>query len=231
MLVVLALAVPAGTAEARTDWARGDRAFRAGEWSAAESLYTRRLARGAARAAEVNRATARAEGGKRDSAETDLARLAERADEPGRAAGYNLGTMLGRREAYDDALKQLRRQLERDPGDADARWNYEWVLRKKKEEQQRKQHPDRPQSSGGEAKPSPSGSPQPSPSSPSTPSAGSPPATSSQGVPEPQPSRGMNGGMDRTQAEQILNALDEQSRLQQGQKRVRVVREKRGRDW
>jgi len=37
--------------------------------------------------------------------------------------------------------------------------------------------------------------------------------------------------MDRTSADQILNALEEQARLQQGQKKVRVTREKRGRDW
>ena len=37
--------------------------------------------------------------------------------------------------------------------------------------------------------------------------------------------------MDRTQAEQILNALEEQARLQSGQRKVRVLREKHGRDW
>jgi hypothetical protein len=38
--------------------------------------------------------------------------------------------------------------------------------------------------------------------------------------------------MDRAQAEQLLDALAEQARLdQQRRQRVRVMREKRGRDW
>ena len=41
----------------------------------------------------------------------------------------------------------------------------------------------------------------------------------------------MSGAMNPQQAEQILDALDQQARLEQGRNQVRVVREKRGRDW
>jgi hypothetical protein len=41
----------------------------------------------------------------------------------------------------------------------------------------------------------------------------------------------MSGAMNQQQADQILDALDQQARLEQGKNQVRVVREKRGRDW
>jgi hypothetical protein len=41
-VALLLLFVP-GLARAQSEWARGDRAFRAGDWVAAESLYARRL--------------------------------------------------------------------------------------------------------------------------------------------------------------------------------------------
>ncbi|MBI1798214.1 MAG: VWA domain-containing protein [Candidatus Eisenbacteria bacterium] len=230
--LALAWSVMPDLAHAQSAWAKADRAFRAGRWSEAETLYARRLERSRPRRAEVDLATVRGQLGKHERAEADLARLAAEDDVAGRAAGYNLGTLLGERHEYEDGLKELRRSLERDPGDRDARWNYEVLLRRRSEEQKKNQSPPRPQRSGGgsgqaQGTPPPSpGAQRPSPSPPSTSPPSSPPPPA-----DTAPSSGFSGGMNRAQAEQLLNALEEQARLQHGQRRVRVLREKRGRDW
>ena len=226
LLALLAFPTRAG---AQSAWARGDRAFRAGRWAEAESLYARRVKSGHPRAAEVNLATARAELGKREIAERDLAALAAEDDPAGRAAGYNLGTILAQRRADEDALLELRRVLERDPGDRDARWNYEVVLHRKLQDQHPSENPPRREPSSGAPRPSGggagSGAPPPGAPSPNA------PTPSNQGSPPPTSGAATSGTMGRTQADQILNALEEQARLQQGQHKVRVLREKHGRDW
>ena len=226
VLVLMAVAVVTDRAAAESDWARGDKAFRAGRFAEAESLYSLRLRHGQARAAEVNRATARAEIGRRDQAEHDLAALADRDDAAGRAAGYNYGTLLGQRRDYDEALRELRREIERDPRDADARWNYEVLMRQRESERRPRERPPNPQPQSGAPQPSGGGGGNPPPQSPQPPSA---PAPSS--MPPPQSGGSASGHMDRTQADQILNALEEQARVTQGQHKVRVLREKHGRDW
>jgi Ca-activated chloride channel homolog len=219
------------TAHAQSEWARADHAFRAQRWADAESLYVARLKHGQPRGAQVDLATVRGEQGQHDRAESDLTRLSGENDAPGRAAGYNLGTLLGQRKDYDEALAEFRRALERDPGDRDARWNYEITMKQKQAEQAKHEKPKPQGSSGGGTPP-----PQPggSPGSKGTPQKG--PPQSSPGTPPPSPEErqqtpGQPGVMDKTQADQILNALDEQARLQQGQKRARVMRERHGRDW
>src|SRR5438876_170407 len=72
----------------------------------------------------ANLATVRARRAQGDTVvERQLSHLSAREDAVGRIAGYNLGTMLGQRGEVDRALGELRRALERDPGDVDARWN------------------------------------------------------------------------------------------------------------
>jgi len=225
-VLILAGATPA---HAQSAWARGDRAFRAGDWPAAESLYAKRMKEGAKRPLAVNLATVRARAGKVEEAENDLQRLSARNDAPGRAALYNFGTLLGERKAYDEALAELRREIERDPRDADARWNYEVLMRQR----DREKNPDRnrPQ------QPKP-GSPQPQPQSGGS-SANAPqsplpqaPQPTPQGSGQQRPQGGAGQHMDKAQAEQLLDALTEQSRMdQQRQRKVRVMREKRGKDW
>ncbi|PYP40782.1 MAG: hypothetical protein DMD43_07845, partial [Gemmatimonadetes bacterium] len=233
--VLLCLLVPS-TARAQSYWARGDRAFKAGRFAAAESLYALRLRPGglgrlfgglaAPAPVRLNRATAHALKGSGTEADDDLRRLAGRDDRVGNTAGYNLGTLLGQRQEYDPALIELRRVLERDPADAEARWNYEVLLRRRQEERRQSQKPEqRPQpapaaggSGGGGA---PQARPQAQPRSPQPVAGG-----------EEQTSAGAAGGMSRAQAEQLLNALDELARVeQQRQRKVRAAQEKRGRDW
>jgi Ca-activated chloride channel family protein len=231
LIATAALAATATPARAQSDWARGDGAFRAERWADAESLYTLRLRHGDARAAQVNRSTARAMRGAGTAAETELGGLAARDDRAGRAAGYNLGTLLAGRQDYEHALAELKRSLERDPSDADARWNYELAMRLKQGNKNRQppQGPKpRPQPNAPNAQNGGAGQPKPSPGTP--PNAPPPPASASRS-PSQSTGPGMSGAMNAQQADQILDALDQQARLEQGRNQVRVVREKRGRDW
>lgn len=218
-----------GRAAAQSAWARGNDAFRAGRYAEAESLYAQRLAKGGPDAVRVNLATARALAG-RAGAEAPLADLAKNDGPAGRAAGYNLGTVLGGRNEFEPALRELRRALERDPDDADARWNYEVLLRR---QQEAEREPDAQQPQQSEPPPQ---QPQPQPS-PSAPTPGAPPR---RGGTQPQPQGQTRGGdpppagegMDRAQAERLLGALEELQRLErQRQQQVRVMQEKRGKDW
>ena len=218
-VALLLLLVP-GVARAQSEWARGDRAFRAGEWAVAESLYARRLGHGAPPEVRVNLATARAKAGQVDRAERELSALAGGGTRAGRAAGYNLGTLLGERGELERGLAALRSTLKRDPGDEDARWNYEVLLRERQRRQQQKNpRPEpKPQSAG-----SGGGTPKPQAARPNPPPAGGAP---------PQPSTGPQGTMSRSQAERLLDALADLERSQVGrQRKVRVAGEKRGKDW
>lgn len=218
----------ASNARAQSAWAKGDRAFKAGRYAEAESLYAERLRKGGPDAVRVNRATAKVLAGG-PAAQTTLADLAKSDDASGRMAGYNLGTSLGGQKEFDPALRELRRSLERDPGDADARWNYEVLLRRQREEEQKKrdQKPQPAQNQQQQQQPQPS----PSTPSPQPPRQGgqNPSPTSPQGQkPPPQGAQ----GMDRAQAERLLGALEELQRLErQRQQRVHVMQDKRGKDW
>ena len=219
---LLSLLLVPGMAEAQSDWDRGDHAFRAGDWAAAESLYARRLGHGGPDEVRLNLATTRAMAGKTEVAERELSGLALRGGRAGRAAGYNLGTFLGERDELERALAALRGTLRRYPGDEDARWNYEVLLRRSQQRQERKNPKPEP-------KPRPAAGaggglqPQTAPPSP-------PPAAGS--APLQQPAAGPRGAMSRAQAERLLEALEGLERSQrERQRKVRVTDEKRGRDW
>lgn len=215
-------------ARAQSAWARADRAFRAGRYAEAESLYALRAKRGAPAEVLVNRATARALEGRREDAERELQRYSGREGPVGGTARYNLGTVLGERGQFDPALEALRRTLERDPGDGDARWNFEVLMRREREHEreQKSQTPRQQPSNAG-------GSPQGAQQQP-TRGSGPAPAPAPQVGPStaPPPPQGGGGQMTREQAEQLLGALQELARSErQRQHPVRVMREKRGKDW
>ncbi len=217
--VALLLVFVPGLARAQSEWARGDRAFRAGEWAAAESLYARRLRHGAPQEVRVNLATARAKAGQAERAEREWSALAGGDTRAGRAAGYNLGTHLGERGEVEGGLRALRDALKRDPGDEDARWNYEVLLRERQRREERKDPKPEPKrqaaGSGAGAPPPQAAPPRPSPAGAA-----------------PQPATGPQGAMSRFQAERLLDALAELERSQVGrQRKVRVPDEKRGKDW
>jgi Ca-activated chloride channel family protein len=231
LLALLFLPRPAG---AQSDWARGDAAFKRKDWARAESLYARR-AKGKRPPSSLlaNLATARAHLQRADSVEQDLSRLTAKPDAAGRMAGYNLGTLLGGRGEYDQALAELRRVLERDPNDADARFNYEWLLRQK---EQAARTPDPKQSGQNPEQP-----PQ-DPKQKPTPGQGQDdqqqPPQQQQNAPdrstpaESPPAPGVKQQMSREQAEQLLGSLGDLERIEkQDRRRTRVSRERRGRDW
>ena len=258
LLILLLLLPGTRAARAQSAWARGDRALRAGRFGAAESLYALRLRRGGPDEVRVNHATARAlraattpgagpapgpggagpgaatpsPGGAAVSPEDELRDLAGSNTRAGRTAGYNLGTLLGERREYDPALAALRSVLERDPRDADARWNYELLARRKREEANaQKNPPPEPQrqrqpagggGGGGAGQPPPShAAPNPGPSQ-QNPSSQAPEA----------PAMQHNGPLDRAQADRLLSALQDLERIEQQRRRqVRVTRERHGRDW
>ena len=223
----------AGRAAAQSPWARADRSFQAGRYATAESLYTLRLQHHAPDEVRVNRATAallraRGPGDAATAAEEELRRLAAAGGRVSETAGYNLGTLLGGGGKLDSALATLRRVLEAHPEDADARWNYELLQRRKQQSSGGAKSSDRQQ-----PKPSPGGpggnQPQPGPGSNAPPGPQSPQG----GAPEEQPrAPDGHGGMDRQQAERLLGALQDLERLdQQRRRQVRATRERKGRDW
>jgi Ca-activated chloride channel homolog len=217
----------AGPARGQSAWARGDRAFREQRYAEAESLYARRAERNGPAAVRVNRATAAALAGRGALAESLLATLTDATPPAGPTAAYNLGTLQAKRGGLDDALQSLRKALELDPNNADARYNYELALRR----QYQRQHSGSPPPTPSPATPKPQGGgQQPSPGSPPP----NPPPNAQQAPqqqPQAQPSQ-VPEGMDRRTAEQLLGSLGELERLEQQRlRKVRVVRERRGRDW
>jgi Ca-activated chloride channel family protein len=225
------LALATAPARAQSDWALADRAFRAGRMAEAESLYARRAARGGPPAVRHDLALARARGGRAAEAERDWTALGGAGGRAGREARYALGTLLAEQGRDEEALAALRTALERDPGDEDARWNYE-VVRRRIEEGRRRPPP----SGGGDARPErgQDAAPQPGPPQPQAQQQPRPQPQPQSGPPAPPPPSGGGGmqGMDRAQADRLLNALQDLARLeQQRQRRVPVLRDRRGRDW
>lgn len=228
----LALLVPRDVG-AQSDWARGDAAFKRKDWARAEALYAKR-AKGKRPPAPLlaNLATARAMQQRADSVEQQLGRLTGKGDAAGRMAGYNLGTLLGRRGEYDQALAELRRVLERDPNDADARFNYEWVKRQK--EQAERQQPPQPQPGSSPDQPPPDPQQQPSPGEgENDPQPQDQQEQNSRSTPaESPPAPGVRQPMSREQAEQLLGSLGDLERAEkQERRRSRASRERRGKDW
>jgi Ca-activated chloride channel family protein len=223
------LALSPRAAHALRGWARGDRALKAGRYAEAESLYAKRMKGDPKPELIVNHATARALKGERSGAGEELTRMANRAGAAGDAARYNLGTVQGQEGEVDRGIETLRRALERTPGDEDARWNYEVLVRRKQEQQQRKQpspQPPPPQPQQGSSNPQ-GGAQQPQQGGNQAPN---PPPQAGPSL-QQQPSGGA-GTMTRQQAEQLLGALQEVERAErQRQQRLRVTKEKRGKDW
>jgi Mg-chelatase subunit ChlD len=214
LAAVALLAFGAPAARAQSDWARGDAAWRAGRWVEADSLYGRRLRGGGPDEVRVNRALARARGGDTSAAQQELATLAGGPKRAGQAAGYDLGTLLGEQGQLERALAALRATLRRQPGDDDARWNYEVLMRRQRRQQPNQQPQPRPQPSPAQPQPQAA---QPRPIAP---------------APPPPRGSGTQQRMTRAEAERLLDALTDLERAQrERQRRYGMLRERPGRDW
>jgi len=225
----LGLVLLPSAARGQSAWARGDAAFRHGNYAQAETLYSLRYGRGGPPGVAVNRATARALQGRREDAEQELSRYLDARGAVGNTARYNLGTILGEEKKTDQALEMLRRALERNPDDDDARWNYEWLRRQKEREKNPDQPKPQPKQPQQQQQPS-GGQPQQQPQNPQSQNAPNP-GQNPGGSQRPQSGSGSQQ-MSREQAEQLLGALQELARAdQQRQRKVRVLRERRGKDW
>lgn len=232
--LLLALLLPAARASAQSAWTRGDKAAAKQDWRAAESLYAQRAKRGAPNALLTDLATARAKAGKWEEAQQALSKLTADLTAAGRTANYNLGTLLAENHDDEHALAELRRTLERDPNDDDARFNYELVRRRldqKKQDEQKKPDPKK-----DEKKQPPQPQPQQQPGAPQQQPPQPQPQQPQQGrnpqSPEPQPQGGGSPGMTKQQAERLLGSLQELERLEkQHAKRARTMQERRGKDW
>lgn len=240
LIAVLMLALTPSTARAQSDWARGDAAFKRRQWARAESLYARR-AKGTPVSklpsellANLAAARAQRSTGPGDTlVERTLSHLSARNDRAGQMSGYNLGTLLGRKQDYDPAMGELRRALERDPNDTDARWNYELLMREREKDKQKPEpQPDAPQKGPQDPQPQ-----QPDPQAGQGPQPGQqPPPQAGNQSQSPQadapPAPGMQQPMTKDQAERLLGSLGDLERLEkQNQRRSRVQREKQGKDW
>ncbi len=219
--------------------ARGDAAFRARRWAQAESLYALRARKGGPVPLRGNLATARALAGRPAEAAQELSRLAADPGPAGQTAGYNLGTLLGQGGEIERALGELRRAIERDPDDADARFNYELLRRRQKQSLGKDDPKPNPQPKPSPGQNGDQDQPQPKPDAQSPPRPQDPQPQNAPNAPSPQqnnPSPGPNGqgmpGMTKQQAEQLLSSLGELEKLEQARlKRMRVLRDRKGKDW
>jgi Ca-activated chloride channel family protein len=235
LLLFAGLLFVPGEAQAQSAWARGDAAWRKKDYARAESLYVQRARLGKPPAELLaNLASVRAEQASGDTvAEKALSRLAGRGDRAGQLSGYNLGTLLGRRNDIPRSLAELRRALERDPNDLDARWNYE-LMRKRLQDEQKKQQ----QASQQPQDPKPGDDPAPQPQPGQGGQAPQQPQSPQQGNSQPQPEAnappapGMQQPMTQQQAERLLGSLGDLERLERKNQRAnRAQKEKRGKDW
>jgi Ca-activated chloride channel family protein len=227
-LAGLGLLVPA-RALAAPPLVEGNRRYDAGDAGGAIKVYQEALKKHPNDPALWNNlGAALYKAGKYPEAEQAFNHIAAKDARTQGLAAYGRGDALYQQEKYREALAAFREALERRPGDADARHNYEATLRKlvapKSPDQppppQQQPPPPNPQSGagggggggGGAGAPPPpaGGTAQPPPSSP-TPEA---------------------GHMSKDQAERLLDALDAGERqARAAQKKRQGGEERRGKDW
>lgn len=152
--VALALCLPAllGVDVLRAtnrDVEQGNAKFKAGESEEALKLYDKALSSGVsdaqARAAmEFNRGVALSALQQHDQAAAAFLEATKSKDTSLRArAFYNLGNTFFKGEKFGEAVEAYKRSLVMDPGNADAKWNLELALRRKRDQEEQQQNQDK----------------------------------------------------------------------------------------
>jgi len=124
-------------------------AFEAGQFADASNAFDRALAEAPSSEAHLGKASALHQLGKFDEAAEDFRRALSSPDEALRARAYfDLGVSQARGGKLDDAIESFRRSLQLVPDDPDARYDLEWALAAKRQQEQQKKDGD--QSKGGD---------------------------------------------------------------------------------
>ena len=234
-MVLVALATTGGVLGG---FERGNRLFRAGEYAEAVEEYRAALRAGDdSPTLRYNLGTALLELGRYDEAQEHLEAALSAVDPQLRQwVHYNLGQRFledarsstdprAGMGLYDAAVEAYRQALRLQPGDEDAKWNYELALRERQEQAQRQagsggegereqqpQEGDRGQGGGSEPR-----------QSPQEPGEDQPVPQQGQGAPQP---------LTPEQAERILSGVEQDERelfrdkLRQGRQQTRAAR-----DW
>lgn len=228
MLLVLTL-----TAGVLVSVERGNRLYRAGEYAEAVEVYQSVLEAGEdSPVLRYNLGTALLQLGRYEEAEEHLRAALEVVEPETREwVYYNLGQRFledargsGDPQAattlYDAAVESYRQALRLQPGDEDAKWNYELALQERDEQQQA--------GGGGEQDPEDqSQEPQPGDQGQGGSTGGQSPSDPSSAA-----DQGAQAPMSQDQAERILSAVEQDERelfrdkLRRGQQQTRTSR-----DW
>jgi Ca-activated chloride channel family protein len=163
------------------------------------------------------------------AAEDAFARARSKNKDVQTRASYGRGNALFKQEKYREALTAYREALEQNPGDRDARYNYELTLRHLRPENESPQPPPQQpppqQGQGGGGGGGGGGQPQPQQAKPNA-------GGGQTNAPQTTPQGAGKGQLSRAEAERLLDALE------QGERQARAARqhqqgveERRGKDW
>jgi Ca-activated chloride channel family protein len=133
------------SASSLNDARKANDAFNSGDYEKAAELYRQAIAETPDDPRlHFNLGSALAKMGEAEAAVQAFQSAKELMDNPEdkARADYNAGTVLSNAEMYDEALDFYKNAMRNDPGDADAKHNYEMSLKKQQEQEQEQQQQD-----------------------------------------------------------------------------------------
>ncbi len=143
--LLLLLSILVLTGSALNDARKANEAFQQGDYERAAQLYRQAIEQNPDDARlYFNLGNALAQAGQTEEAIQAFNQFRERSDEPEKQsmADYNTGRTLADMESYDEAIQHFRNALRNNPGDADARHNYELARQLKAQQEQQQQQQD-----------------------------------------------------------------------------------------
>ncbi len=140
--LILLLSILVLTGSALNDARKANEAFQQGDFERAAQLYRQAIEQNPDDARlYFNLGNALAQAGQTEEAIQAFSQFRERSEEPEKQsmADYNTGRTLADMESYDEAIQHFRNALRNNPGDADARHNYELAKQLKAQQVQQQQ--------------------------------------------------------------------------------------------